>query len=80
MEVCNEPPSGWNLPPGCTEADVDRAFGDPEAWRRSTCGDCRHCYLVECAVVDDHVCLSDPLAPMAVRPESPACEEGFEEC
>lgn len=80
MNVCNEPPSGWNLPPGCTEADIDRAVGDPEAWRRSTCGDCRHCYPVECAAVDDHVCLSDPLAPMAVRPESPACEEGFEEC
>ncbi len=21
--------TGWNLPPGCTQADIDRAFGDP---------------------------------------------------
>lgn len=69
---------GWGLPDGVSGADVDRAFGDPEEWRRSTCGDCRHCYLVEMAVVDDHACLSDPQAPMAVRPGDPACEEGFE--
>ena len=34
-----EPPSGWNLPPGCFE-------GDPNApWNREepkTCGDCSH--------------------------------------
>ena len=37
--VCYEPPSGWNLPPGCFE-------GDPNApWNREepkTCGDCSH--------------------------------------
>ena len=27
--------TGWNLPPGCTDADVDRAFGGSEG-RRGT--------------------------------------------
>lgn len=67
-----------SLPDGVSPATIDRIFGPDEAWKRSTCGDCLHCYGVECAVVDDHVCLSDPQAPMAVKPENPACEEGFE--
>lgn len=35
----NEPTSGWNLPPGCFESDIDRAFGGDDA---PTCGDCSH--------------------------------------
>lgn len=35
----DEPPSGYNLPPGCLDADIERAFG--AEWRR--CGECRHC-------------------------------------
>ena len=27
--------TGWNLPPGCTDADIDRAFGGSEG-RRGT--------------------------------------------
>ena len=34
-----EPASGYNLPPGCFDRDIDRAFG---AGRRH-CGECRHC-------------------------------------
>ncbi len=40
MSRSNEPQSGWNLPPGCFESDIDEAFGEP-----TTCGDCSH--LVE---------------------------------
>lgn len=24
-----EPASGWNLPPGCTDSDIDRYFSEP---------------------------------------------------
>ena len=35
----NEPISGYNLPPGCLDDDIDRAFGG----ERRYCGECRHC-------------------------------------
>lgn len=35
----HEPPSGWNLPPGCFDGDIDREFGG----ERRCCGECRHC-------------------------------------
>ena len=34
-----EPASGYNLPPGCLDDDIDRAFGA----ERRYCGECRHC-------------------------------------
>ena len=37
--AADEPASGYNLPPGCLDGDIDRAFGQVE--RR--CGECRHC-------------------------------------
>ena len=40
MGMCGyEPPSGWNLPPGCFDEDIDREFGG----ERRYCGECRHC-------------------------------------
>lgn len=41
----------WNLPPGCTDADIDRAFGGPEPIECPDCGtlndadeeECRNC-------------------------------------
>lgn len=33
-----EPASGYNLPPGCFERDIDGHFGGPGP----TCGDCSH--------------------------------------
>lgn len=33
-----EPASGCNLPPGCFDGDIERAFG--AGWRR--CGECAH--------------------------------------
>lgn len=33
-----EPASGYNLPPGCFERDIDGHFGGPG----QTCGDCSH--------------------------------------
>ena len=35
----NEPASGYNLPPGCFDEDIDRAFGA----ERRYCSECRHC-------------------------------------
>lgn len=65
------------LPDGVTDADIDRAFGDPEAWRRSTCGDCR--YLTDVEWRDGtyfcSVCMSDRLAPVVAFDTNPACEE-----
>lgn len=28
---------GWDLPPGCTDADIERAFGDPPMKECPTC-------------------------------------------
>lgn len=35
----NEPISGYNLPPGCLDDDIDRAYGG----ERRYCSECRHC-------------------------------------
>lgn len=32
-----EPASGWNLPPGCRDRDIDRSFGEDEG---RECGQC----------------------------------------
>ena len=55
----NEPASGHNLPPGCFDRDIERAFG--AEWRR--CGECRHC--IESDGLDRCVCgvhLADAVA------------------
>lgn len=36
-----EPASGYNLPPGCFDDDIDRAFGA----ERRYCSECRHCIV-----------------------------------
>lgn len=36
-----EPASGYNLPPGCFDDDIDRAFGTG----RRYCSECRHCIV-----------------------------------
>lgn len=37
----NEPISGYNLPPGCLDDDIDREFGG----ERRYCSECRHCIV-----------------------------------
>lgn len=57
-----EPDSGYNLPPGCSEGDINRAFGG----EHHGCAECRHC--IESGVLDCCVCeldLADALAPLA---------------
>lgn len=54
-----EPASGYNLPPGCLDDDIERAFG--AEGRR--CGECRHC--IESDGLDRcicGVCLADAVA------------------
>ena len=36
-----EPASGFNLPPGCFDDDIDREFGG----ERRYCSECRHCIV-----------------------------------
>lgn len=38
----HEPPSGYNLPPGCFEHDIDAYFGEG----KPMCAECKH--MVEC--------------------------------
>lgn len=45
-----EPASGCNLPPGCFDRDIERAFGGEVR----CCGECRHC--VESDELDRCVC------------------------
>ena len=56
--------SGWNLPPGCFEDDIDSAFGG----ERHSCAECMHC--IESGILDCCVCeldLADALAKLAVQ-------------
>ena len=46
----NEPISGYNLPPGCLDDDIDRAYGG----ERRYCSECRHC--IESDELDCCIC------------------------
>lgn len=48
--VIDEPACGRNLPPGCFDADIERASGGPG--RR--CAECRHCF--ESGVLGCRIC------------------------
>lgn len=61
-----EPASGYNLPPGCFDRDIERAFG---AGRRH-CGECRHC--IESGVLGCGICVPR-LADAAARLEGTQC-------
>lgn len=39
--IDNEPASGYNLPPGCFDDDIDREFGA----EGRHCSECRHCIV-----------------------------------
>lgn len=45
-----EPASGYNLPPGCFDDDIEREFGG----ERRYCSECRHC--IESDTLDCCVC------------------------
>lgn len=45
-----EPASGYNLPPGCFDDAIERAFGS----ERRYCGECRHC--IESDELDRCIC------------------------
>lgn len=54
-----EPISGYNLPPGCLDGDIDRAYGG----ERRYCTECRHC--IESDELDRCICahaLADAVA------------------
>lgn len=57
----NEPASGYNLPPGCFDEDIDREFGG----ERRYCSECRHCLVSDelgCCVCE--VDLADAIAKL----------------
>lgn len=45
-----EPASGYNLPPGCFDKDIERTFGG----ERRYCSECRHC--IESDELDCCIC------------------------
>nr|DAG17675.1 MAG TPA: hypothetical protein [Caudoviricetes sp.] len=56
-----EPASGYNLPSGCFDKDIERAFGA----ERRYCSECRHC--IESDELDCCVCevdLADAVAKL----------------
>lgn len=56
-----EPASGYNLPPGCFDRDIDREFGG----ERRYCSECRHCIVsdeLDCCVCG--VGLADAIAKL----------------
>lgn len=73
-----EPPSGFNLPPGCFEGDPHAPWNEPDPWVGHTCGECRHCE--DCFLLDGSdawVCVESDA--VEVDPMGQACE-GFEAC
>lgn len=57
----NEPASGYNLPPGCFDKDIDREFGE----ERRYCSECKHCLVsdeLDCCVCE--VDLADAIAKL----------------
>lgn len=57
----NEPISGYNLPPGCLDDDIDREFGG----ERRYCSECKHCFVsdeLDCCVCTPK--LADALAKL----------------
>lgn len=57
--IDNEPASGYNLPPGCFDKDIERAFGA----ERRYCSECIHC--IESDELDCCICeiaLADAIA------------------
>lgn len=57
----NEPISGYNLPPGCLDDDIDRAYGG----ERRYCSECKHC--IESDELDCCICaltLADAMAQL----------------
>lgn len=56
-----EPASGYNLPPGCFDEDIDRAYGG----ERRYCSECRH--YIESDELDCCICglkLKDAIAEL----------------
>ena len=46
-----EPASGYNLPPGCFDKDIEREFGG----ERRYCSECRHCIVsdeLDCCICE----------------------------
>lgn len=84
MDTRNEPPSGWNLPPGCSDSTIDALFGSADG-DAETCGGCAH--AVEVRMLDGRAVLACALggrdgdvADLAeVDPTDTACEfhDGF---
>lgn len=59
--IGNEPISGYNLPPGCLDDDIDRAYGG----ERCYCSECGHC--IESDELDCCICalmLADAMAQL----------------
>lgn len=57
----NEPISGYNLPPGCLDDDIERAYGG----ERYYCSECRYC--IESDELSCYVCelkLKDAVAEL----------------
>lgn len=56
-----EPASGYNLPPGCFDKDIEREFGG----ERRYCSECKHCLVSD--ELDRCVCevdLADAIAKL----------------
>lgn len=59
--IDNEPASGYNLPPGCFDKDIEREFGA----ERRYCSECRHCIVsdeLDCCICE--VDLADAAAKL----------------
>lgn len=71
-----EPPSGFNLPPGCFENDPRAPWNEPDPWVGHACGECRHCR--ECAMLDGSktlVCTLDWLEEVDPTRQAEECFE-----
>lgn len=72
-----EPESGWNLPPGCFEEDINAYFDNRDALKGKTCGDCAWCTRCESLKGDSiYICTADSGDLREIDPEDCVPEEG----
>lgn len=74
-----EPPSGWNLPPGCFESDPAAPWNRPDPWEGRECRECRFCGCVSGGSLTAAICAYDAMTGEgpdvgAVSPYDGACE------
>lgn len=75
-----EPPSGWNLPPGCFESDPRAPWNAPNPWEGRECRECRFFGSVSGGPLTATICAYDAMTGEGPDVEAVAGYDGACEC